>query len=148
MRVPKEMGALRLRCFGDSELVASQIPGTCDTTDASMIAYKKAVDQDTASFTEYVVEWVDRRKNEEADALSRLSCKRKPPPPGVFLDILTRSSVRPPREINIDEPPALDTVLVVVASNVGDWMEPYMSYLERQTLPMDEAEARMIVRHC
>ncbi|KAK1660604.1 hypothetical protein QYE76_048763 [Lolium multiflorum] len=94
MRVAKEMGATRLRCFGDSDLVASQTSGTCDATDANMIAYKRAVDQAGASFTGYIVEWVDRRKNKEADVLSRLGSKRQPPLPGVFLDILTRPSVR------------------------------------------------------
>ncbi|KAM0879176.1 hypothetical protein ACQ4PT_034415 [Festuca glaucescens] len=148
MRVAKEMGATRLRRFGDSDLVASQTSGTCDAIDANMIAYKRAVDQAGASFAGYVVEWVDMRKNEEADALSRPGSKWQPPPPGVFLDILTRPSVRPPSEIDIAEPPAPDSVLVAVATGAGDWMEPYMNYLERQVLPRDEAEARMIVRRC
>jgi hypothetical protein len=39
-------------------------------------------------------------------------------------------------------------VLVAAISNAGDWTEMYISYLERQTLPMDEMEARMIVRQC
>ncbi|XP_071680159.1 uncharacterized protein [Lolium perenne] len=102
VHITKEMGATRLRCLGDSDLVASQTSGTCDATDANMIAYKRAVDQAGASFAGHVVEWVDRRKNEEAYALARLGSKRLPPPPGVFL--------------------------------------------ERQVLPMDEAEGRMIVR--
>jgi hypothetical protein len=50
MRVAKEMGAARLRCFGDSALVASQISSTCDATDANMIVYKRGVDQASASF--------------------------------------------------------------------------------------------------
>jgi ribonuclease HI len=120
MQIAKEMAPSRLRCFGDSDLVASKISGTCDATDANMIAYKRAVDQDGASFAGYVGEWVDRRKNEEADALSKLGSKQQPPPSGVLLDILTRQSVRPPREINIARPPAPDSVLVAVASDAGD----------------------------
>ncbi|KAM0870827.1 hypothetical protein ACQ4PT_039776 [Festuca glaucescens] len=148
MRVAKEMGATCLCCFGDSDLVASQISGTCNTTYANMIAYKRAVDQAGASFAGYVVEWVDRCKNEEVDALSRLGSTWQPPAPGVFLDVLTRPSVRPPREIDITEPPAPDSVLDAVTTDAGDWSEPYMNYLERQILPMDEAEVRMIVRRC
>ncbi|KAK1680954.1 hypothetical protein QYE76_041802 [Lolium multiflorum] len=147
MRIAKEMGATRLHCFGDSDHVASQTSSTCDAIDANMITYKRAVDQAGASFAGHVVEWVDMRKNEEADALARLESKRLPPPPGVFLDILTDSSVRVPREIDIAEPPAPDSVLVGVISDAGDWTELYMSYLERQVLPMDETEARMLVRH-
>jgi hypothetical protein len=66
-----------------------------------MIAYKRAVDQAGTSFSGYVIEWVDRRKNEEADAFSRLGSKHQPPLLGVFLDILTRPSVWPPREVDI-----------------------------------------------
>ncbi|XP_071683480.1 uncharacterized protein [Lolium perenne] len=139
------MGATRLRCLGDSDLVASQTSGTCD---ANMIAYKRAVDQAGASFAGHVVEWVDRRKNEEADALARLGSKRLQPPPGVFLDILSHPSVRAPRELDIAEPLAPDSILVALASDSGDWTEPYLSYLERQVLPMDETEARAIVRRC
>nr|XP_051211257.1 uncharacterized protein LOC127328720 [Lolium perenne] len=148
MRVAKEMGATRLRCLGDSDLVASQTSGTCDASDANMIAYKRAVDQAGASFAGHNVEWIDRRKNEEADALARLGSKRIPPPPGVFLDVLTRSSVHIPREIDIAEPPAPDSALVTLASDAGDWTEPYLSYLERQVLPTDETEARTLVRRC
>jgi hypothetical protein len=148
MHIAKEMGATRLRCLGDSDLVARQTSGTCDATDADMIAYKRAVDQAGASFAGHIVEWVDRRKNEEADALARLGSKRLPPPPGVFLDILTHSSVRVPREIDIAEPPAPDSVLVAVVFNDEGWTAPYMKYLEWQVLSMDEAEARMIVRRC
>ncbi|XP_071675717.1 uncharacterized protein [Lolium perenne] len=113
-----------------------------------MIAYKRAVDQAGSSFAGHIVEWVDRRKNEEVDALARLGSKRLPPPPGVFLDILTHSSVRVPREIDIAEPPAPDSVLVAVVFNDEGWTAPYMKYLEWQVLSMDEAEARMIVRRC
>ncbi|XP_071674456.1 uncharacterized protein [Lolium perenne] len=57
-------------------------------------------------------------------------------------------SVRAPRELDIAEPPAPDSTLVALASDSDDWMEPYLSYLERQVLPMDETEARAIVRRC
>nr|XP_051222157.1 uncharacterized protein LOC127340450 [Lolium perenne] len=148
MHVAKEMSATRLRCLGDSDLVASQTSGTCNATDINMIAYKKAIDQAGASFADHAVEWVDRCKNEEADALARLGSRRLPPPPGVFLDIITHSSVRAPREVDIAEQPTPDSVLVAVVSDAAGWTEPYMNYLERQVLPTDEAEARMIMRRC
>nr|XP_051201853.1 uncharacterized protein LOC127315400 [Lolium perenne] len=57
-------------------------------------------------------------------------------------------SVRAPRELDIAEPPAPDSTLVALAADSIDWTEPYISYLERQILPMDEAKARAIVRRC
>ena len=53
-----------------------------------------------------------------------------------------------PREIDISEPPAPDSALVALASDAGDWTEPYLSYLERKVLPTDETEARTLVRRC
>ena len=70
MRIAKEMSVSRLHCYGDFDLIASQVYGTCDATDPNMIAYRRAVDQLGGSFTGYSVEWLDRRKNEEANALS------------------------------------------------------------------------------
>jgi hypothetical protein len=69
------MGVSRLHCYGDSDLVASQTSGTCDARDPNMIAYRRAVDQLGGHFAGYAVDWVDRRKNEEADMLSRLGSK-------------------------------------------------------------------------
>ncbi|KAK1666199.1 hypothetical protein QYE76_054358 [Lolium multiflorum] len=109
-------GRVTLLVAGDSDLVASQISGTCDATDANMISYKRAVEQASASFSRYVVEWVDRHKNEEADALSRLGSKRQPPPPGVFLDILTRRQYGPARSTSSAIPR-----LLASRSRLGRW---------------------------
>ena len=53
-----------------------------------MAAYRQEVDAVAGHFKGYQVEHVDRRKNEVADALSRLGSQHKPVPPNVFLDVL------------------------------------------------------------
>ena len=53
-----------------------------------MAAYRREVDNIAGHFKGYQVDHVDRRKNEAADALSRLGSQRKPVPPNVFLDVL------------------------------------------------------------
>ena len=70
MRIAKEMGVNRLRCFGDSDLVAGQSMGTCDAVNPNMIAYRQAINRLAGHFAGHSVEWIDRRKNEEADQLS------------------------------------------------------------------------------
>ncbi|KAK1643015.1 hypothetical protein QYE76_060820 [Lolium multiflorum] len=89
---------------------------------------------------------VERRKNEEA-----MRCQNRvqatPTPSRRRLDIVDHPSVCAPRELDIAEPPP-DSTLVALAADSIDWTEPYISYLERQTLPMDEAKARAIVRKC
>ena len=50
-----------------------------------MAAYHREVDAIAGHFKGYQVEHIDRRKNEAADALSRLGSQRKPVPPNTFL---------------------------------------------------------------
>ena len=50
------------------------------------------------------MEHIDRRKNEAADALSRLGSQRKPVPPNTFLDILHNPSVKLPTEEDLVVP--------------------------------------------
>ena len=63
-----------------------------------MVAYRWVIDNIAGHFKGYEVEHVDRRKNEVADALSRLGSQRKPVPPNTFLDILHNPSVKFPTE--------------------------------------------------
>ena len=63
-----------------------------------MAAYRHEVDIVAGHFKGYQVDHVDRRKNEAADALSRLGSQRKPVPPNVFLDVLHNPSVKLPGE--------------------------------------------------
>ena len=88
LRVAKEMNLSRVRCLGDSDLVAQQVSGTWDSKDPRMAAYRQAVDIIAGHFKGYQVDHIDRRKNEAADALSRLGSQRKPVPPNVFLGVL------------------------------------------------------------
>ena len=59
-----------------------------------MAAYHREVDTIVVHFKGYQVEHVDRRKNDAADALSRLGSQHKPVPLNVFLDILNNPSVK------------------------------------------------------
>jgi hypothetical protein len=139
------MNLSRVRCFGDSDLVAQQVSGTWDSKDPLMAAYHRAVDAITGYFKGYQVEHVDRRKNEAADALSRLGSQRKPVPPNVFLDILNNPSVRWPTEEDLAIPDP-EAQLVVDLHAVPDWTVPYLAYMTRGELPEDETLARQITQ--
>ena len=84
LRMAKEMSLSRVRCFGDSDLVAQQISGKWDSKDPLMAAYRCEVDAVAGHFKGYQVERVDCGKNEAADALSRLGSQRKLVPPNTF----------------------------------------------------------------
>ena len=94
LRMAKEMNIKRIHCFGDSDLVSQQVSGTWDRKDANMAAYRREVDKVAGFFSGYQVDHIDRRKNEAADALSRLGSRREPVPPNVFLDELWTPSVK------------------------------------------------------
>ena len=76
LRVAKEMGVSRIKCYGDSDLVVQQTMGTWDANDPNMAAYRRLVDQVGGHFAGMELEHVDRRKNEAADALSRFGSRR------------------------------------------------------------------------
>ena len=79
------MNLTRVRCLGDSDLVAQQVSGTWDSRDPLMAAYRRAVSDVAGHFNGYQVDHIDQRLNKSEDALSRLGSQRKPVPPNVFL---------------------------------------------------------------
>ena len=104
LRVAKEMSLSRVRCLGDSDLVAQQVSGKWDSKDPLMAAYRREVDAVAGYFEAYQVEHIDRQKNEAADALSQLGSQRKPVPPNTFLDVLHNPSVKLPTKEDLAVP--------------------------------------------
>ena len=92
------------------------------------------------------MEHIDRRKNEAADALSRLGSQRKPVPPNTFLDVLHNPSVKVPTEEELAVPDP-EAQLVAALHVIPDWIVPYLAYMTRGELPEDETLARQIVTH-
>jgi ribonuclease HI len=61
LRMAKEMNLSRVRCLGDSDLVAQQVSGTWDSKDPLMVAYQQAVTNIPGHFKGYQVDHIDRR---------------------------------------------------------------------------------------
>lgn len=123
--------------------MAQQVSGTWDSKDPLMAAYRQAVDGVASHFKGYRVEHVDRRKNEATYALSRLGSQHKPVPPNVFLDTLTKPSVKLPIEEDLATPD-LEAQLVADLHAIPNWTVPYLTYMTRGELPKDETLARQI----
>ena len=109
-----------------------------------MAAYRHEVDIVAGHFKGYQVDHVDRRKNEVADALSRLGSQRKPVPPNVFLDMLHNPSVKIPGEADLAIPDP-EAQLVAALHVIPDWTLPYLAYMNQGELPEDETLARQII---
>ena len=110
-----------------------------------MGAYRREVDVIAGQFKGYQVEHVDERKNEVADALSRLGSQHKPVPPNVFLDVLHNPSVKLPTEEDLAIPDP-EAQLVASLHVIPDWTVPYLAYMTQGELPEDETLARKITR--
>ena len=104
LHMAKEMSLSRVRCSGNSDLVAQQVSRKRDSKDPLMAAYRREVDVVAGYFKAYQVEHINRRKNEAAGALSRLGSQRKPVPPNTFLDVLHNPSVKLPTEEDLAIP--------------------------------------------
>ena len=130
LRVAKEMNLSRVRCFGDSDLVAQQVSGTWDSKDPLMAAYRREVDIVAGHFKGYQVEHIDRCKNEATNALSRLGSQHKPVPPNTFMDILFNPSVKLPTEEDLAIPDP-KVQLVAALHIIPDWTVPYLAYMNR-----------------
>src|ERR1041385_6893443 len=104
LRLAREMNISRIHCYGDSDLVSKQVSGRWNSKEATMAAYRREVEKQTGFIVGYQVDHVERKLNEAADALSRLGSQRKPVPPNVFLDVLTKPSAQIPTEQDIAEP--------------------------------------------
>ena len=130
LRMANEMSLSQVRCFGDSDLVAQQVSGKWNSKGPLMAAYRREVDAIAGHFKGYQVEHIDRRKNEAADALSRLGSQRKPVPPNTFLDVLHNPSVKLPTEEDLDVPDP-EAQLVAALHVIPDWTMPYLAYMTR-----------------
>ena len=129
-----------------------------------MAAYHNAVLKMSARFEGLEFHHVVRENNQTADILARISAKRNPVPPNIFLERLFKPCVvwegetgntSPAPNITPDsEPsnviggsateitPSAHKIMAVIAP----WTKPFLAYQNRQELPADQNEARCIVR--
>ena len=120
--------------------MTQQVSGTWDSKDPLRATYLREVDAISGHFKGYQVEHDDRKKNEAADAFSRLGSQRKPVPPNMFLDILLNPSVKLPTEEDLAIPD-LEAQLVAALHAIPDWTVPYLAYMTWGELPDDETLA-------
>ncbi|KAK1645967.1 hypothetical protein QYE76_063772 [Lolium multiflorum] len=98
LKVAKEIGAHRIICYGDSDLVVQQCSGDWDAKDANMASYRFHVQKIAGFFEGCEFHHVPRAENEAADALSKLGSSRQEIPPGIALAHLRVPSIKPSPE--------------------------------------------------
>jgi hypothetical protein len=97
-------------------------------------------------FDGFEVRYVPCLDNHDADHLAWIASSRAPTLPDVFIEKLTKPSVRPAEEsIDVTKP----DLMVMDESDQGlayDWMSPIKMFLDSQPPSDDNAEVKCIMR--
>jgi hypothetical protein len=97
-------------------------------------------------FDGFEVRYVPCLDNHDADHLAWIASSRAPTPPDVFIEKLTKPSVRPAEEsIDVTKP----DLMVMDESDQGlayDWMSLIKMFLDSQPPSDDNAEVKCIMR--
>jgi ribonuclease HI len=168
-----ELGVRRLDARGDSQLVIDQVMKNSHCCDPKMEAYCDEVRRLEDKFYGPELNHIARRYNETADELAKIASGRTTVPPDVFSRDLHRPSVKtddtPEPEKASAQPeapsaqsevpsarPEVPSALEGEALRVEEersgvtpdrnWQTPYLQYLHRGELPLDQAEARRLAR--
>ncbi|XP_022158589.1 uncharacterized protein LOC111025045 [Momordica charantia] len=133
LRVAKELGAIHIKVFNDSQLVVNQIKEEYQTKDPRMEKYLSKVRSHLAQFETYEVNQVPRSENSNAGALAKLA--------SAYETYLARSvSV----EI-LDNPSILEPDVMEVDTPAPSWMDPIVEFI-KGNLPQDSKEQKKMAR--
>jgi hypothetical protein len=132
----------------------------CDAIGDNMMAYRNLYYYLEGTFNGCVVSHVSRASNEEADNISNIGSQCLPIPPGVFWEEIIERSIKNSKTSTTGEPNQHPTI----GSGAGKpgtgstiepeevmmvketWMQPYLAYMIRKTLPKDTVEVKRIIR--
>jgi ribonuclease HI len=143
MKMAKACAAIRLKIFGDSNLVVQQVMNRCDAISENMMAYRNLYYYLEGTFDGCKVSHISRASNEEADNLANIGSQCLPIPLGVFWEeiierlikgsksstpgepsqhLATGSGASKPRTESIAEP---EGVMMIEET----WMQLYLAYM-------------------
>ncbi|XP_004309864.1 PREDICTED: uncharacterized protein LOC101302897 [Fragaria vesca subsp. vesca] len=133
----RELGALHIHIFSDSQLVVNQVAGDFKANQNNLGSYKSPAGTLLQHFTSYKLTQIPRAMNSKADALARLATA--PPestPPDLHIEILDKPSISK----------AYSKIFAIETPSQPSWMDPYVAFLSNGTLPSNAQEAHRL-RH-
>src|SRR6187455_1377783 len=173
LHIAIELGVRCLDARGDSQLIIDQVMKNSHCHDQKMEAYCDEVRCLEDKFYGLELNHIARRYNETADELAKIASGRTTVPPDVFSRDLHQPSVKiddtPEPEAPSVQPevpsaqpeapsarPKVPSVSEGEALRIEegqngatpdqDWQAPYLQYLHRGELPLDQVEARRVAR--
>nr|XP_011468669.1 PREDICTED: uncharacterized protein LOC105352741 [Fragaria vesca subsp. vesca] len=133
----RELSALHIHIFSDSQLVVNQVAGDVKANQNNLGSYKSLAGALLQHFTSYKLTQIPRAKNSKADALARLATALpESTPPDVHIEILDKPSISN----------AYSEIFTLETPSQPSWMDPYVAFFSNGTLPRDKQEARRL-RH-
>ncbi|XP_057518454.1 uncharacterized protein LOC130799372 [Amaranthus tricolor] len=124
LKICHEAGAKSLSAFSDSQLIVGQVNGEFEAKDDSMKMYLQQVKEFVKNFEKFTVFHIPRSQNAQADSLAKLASS---PETSAARDIIWEVLLNPSINFMVNTIDRLET-----------WMEPYIKYLQNQTLPQDD----------
>ncbi|KAK1616653.1 hypothetical protein QYE76_022170 [Lolium multiflorum] len=134
----------------------ARVMNQCDAINESMVAYKEMYNELEKLFDGCEVNHISRLSNDEADVLANIGSQCLAIPPGVFWEEIAERSTKPmkPKKKEKDEKPSGATKETLEEEEEQElvmmvqipWMQAYISYILRKTIPDDPIEARRVIR--
>ena len=132
----------------------------CDAATDNMIAYRNLYNIMEGNFDGCELRHIGRNSNEEADTLANVGSMKTKVPPGVFLEKISKRSIKVARPAAPSTPAPGTPEVDASSSEAPDsanhpvevflmepmWTKPFLAYMLRQELPEDTVEARRITR--
>jgi hypothetical protein len=157
MKMAKACGATRLKIFGDSNLVVQQVMNKFDTISDNMTAYRNLYYYLEGTFDGCEVSHISRASNEEANTLANIGSQCLPIPQEVFWEEIIERSVKSSKVSTAGEQVQNQTNGSGANNHRTDrpeevmmieetWMQPYLAYMVKKTLPEDTVQAKRIIR--
>ncbi|KAL5580848.1 hypothetical protein UlMin_013290 [Ulmus minor] len=132
LRLAKEVSALHLTIYSDSQLVVSQVNSEFQAKGEKMASYLEKVNEAMNQFDTVTIIQVPRAENTNADALARLAT-------GLEERLLKTVPIKILEAPSIDKQEQVGSIVVRPC-----WMDPIISFLQDGTLPADKFEARRL----
>jgi hypothetical protein len=94
MKMAKACGEIRLKLFGDSNLVVQQVMNRCDAINENMTTYRNLYYYLEGTFDGCEVSHISIASNEEADNLANIGSQCLLVPQGVFWEEIVERSIK------------------------------------------------------
>jgi ribonuclease HI len=144
------LGLRKLRALGvitciiktDSKVVASQIEKDYSAKGPVLMQYLAAIRILEKQFKGFILQHIERNKNEEADTLAKAAAKGEPLPSDVFYQVVGTPAVRNHKGLQITQD--TDGHRIVNLIMAKDWRAPITLYLQGHYHPSDHNEAKRL----